>query len=189
MKLFEFKNNELQVAIEAWGLLPFKSILKKDKSRNKDTAFKEMLFIYYYVDVRSDYMYIINNKEREREIIKDIGLPHDWKIDSTVSEAISFYIEKSVSVIGNLYKDALKSVGDMSEYLRMTDELLRERTNNGGTVTTLPMITTAQEKIPKIMQNLKTAYKEVLAEQKELEGRTKGSRAMGLFEDGLKFEI
>lgn len=185
MKLFEMHDYNLNVTPEAWGLLPFKAILKKDKSRNKETAFKEMLFIYFFVDIRSDYMYITNDLEREREIIKDIGLPEDWSVDKAVQEAIVFYKEKSISVIGKLYQDALKSVGDMSEYLRMTDELLRERTNNGGTVTTLPMITTAQEKLPKIMQNLKAAYKEVLAEQKELEGRTKGSKTMGLFEDGL----
>jgi hypothetical protein len=188
MKLFEIKDYNLQVSDEAWGLLPFKAILKKDKNRNKETAFKEMLFIYYYTDIRSDYMYITNDKEREKEIIKDIGLPVEWIIDKIVQEAIDFYKAKSVSVIGKLYQDALKSVGDMSEYLRMTDQLLRERSANGGTVTTLPMITTAQEKLPKIMQNLKAAYKEVLAEQKELEGRTKGSRTMGLFEEGLQFE-
>lgn len=185
MKIFEMHDYSLTIAPEAWGLLPFKAILKKDKSRNKETAFKEMLFIYFYVDIRSDYMYITNDLEREKEIIKDVGLPEDWTMDRQVQEAIAFYRERSVSVIGKLYQDALKSVGDMSEYLRITDELLRERTNNGATVTTLPMITTAQEKLPKIMQNLKAAYKEVLAEQKELEGRTRGSRTMGLFEDGL----
>jgi len=185
MKLFEMKDYNLQVNEVAWGLLPFKAILKRDKNRNKETAFKEILFIYYYTDIRSDYMYILNDKERTTEIIKDIGLHVDWKVDKVMQDAIDFYKSKSVSVIGKLYQDALKSVGDMSEYLRMTDELLRERTNNGGTVTTLPMITTAQEKLPKIMQNLKSAYKEVLAEQKEMEGRIKGSRTMGIFEDGL----
>lgn len=188
MKLFEMHDFSLSVAPEAWGLLPFKAILKRDKSRNKETAFKEMLFIYYYTDIRSDYVYIINDKEREKEIIKDIGLDADWTMHETVKEAIDFYQKRSVSVIAMLYKDAIKSVGDMSEYLRMTDELLRERTNNGGTVTTLPMITTAQEKIPKIMQNLKAAYKEVAAEQKELEGKMKGSKSMGLFENGLDID-
>ena len=74
----------------------------------------------------------------------------------------------------------------MSLYLRSTGTLLAERTQNGGTVTTLPMIVASNKSLPEIMRNLKAAYKEVLAEQKELEGRTKGSKTMGLFEDGLK---
>ena len=188
MKLFQFKDGELSVDPEVYGLLPFKAILKKDKSRNKEQAFKEMLFIFYYTDIRSFYLIISNVDERVSEIKKDIGLDPEWKIDKVVQEAIDFYELRSLTVIGKLYKNALKSIDDMSDYLGMTDLLLRERTNNGGTVTTLPMITSAQEKLPKIMQNLKSAEKEVLKEQQELEGRTKGSRTMSMYEEGLSFE-
>ena len=38
------------------------------------------------------------------------------------------------------------------------------------------------------MKDLKTAHKEVITEQKELEGRTKGSRTLNAFEEGLTFE-
>jgi hypothetical protein len=186
MKIFEMHDYNLNVAPEAWGLLPFKAILKKDKSRNKETAFKEMLFIYYYLDIRSDYMYITNDSIREREIVKDIGLPDDWEIESHVTGAMEFY-KKFITPIQKLYKSSLKAADDVSEYLEKTGELLAERNDKGGTVTTLPMITTSLRSVPVIMKDLKAAYKEVLAEQKELEGRTKGSRTMGLFEEGLDF--
>jgi hypothetical protein len=187
MKLFEMKDYNLQVSEEAWGMLPFKAILKRDKNRNKETAFKEMLFIYFYTDIRSDYIHY-TDEERTKEIIKDIGLPVDWKIDNVIKEAIQFYEKRSVSVIGKLYKSALKSANDTSKYLEKTSELLEERNDKGGTVTTLPMITAAQKTLPDIMKNLKAAYKELLAEQKEVEGRTKGSRTMGYFEDGLTID-
>lgn len=187
MKLFEIKDYNLCVTDEAWGLLPFKAILKKDKGRNKEIAFKEMLFIYYYTDIRSDYMYITNNKEREKEIIKDIGLPETWTQDKVVQEAIEFY-NKFITPIQKLYKSSLKSVDDVSKYLERTDELLNERTDKGGVVTALNTITASLKLVPGLMKDLKAAYKEVLAEQKELEGRTKGSRTMGLFEEGLTFE-
>ena len=74
------------------------------------------------------------------------------------------------------------------EYLKNTGNLLRERNKNDGVVTTLPMIISAQEKLPKIMQNLKAAEKEVLKERIELEGKMKGKQAMGLFESGLSFD-
>lgn len=187
MKLFEMKDYNLIVSDEAWGLLPFKAILKKDKSRNKETAFKEMLFVYYYIDIRSDYMYITNDKEREKEIIKDIGLDADWKQDETVKNAVVFY-NKFITPIQKLYKSSLKSVDDVSKYLEKTDDLLNERTDKGGIVTALNTVTASLKLVPGLMKDLKAAYKEVLAEQKELEGRTKGSRTMGLFEDGLNFE-
>jgi hypothetical protein len=186
MKLFEMKDHNLCVTDEAWGLLPFKAILKRDKTRGKENAFKEMLFVYYYADVRSDYVSITNDADRIIELIKDIGLDSKWKLDEVMVSAIAFYIEKSETVISKLYKDSLVSIAEMSLYLRSTGTLLAERTQNGGTVTTLPMIVASNKSLPEIMRNLKAAYKEVLAEQKELEGRTKGSKTMGLFEDGLK---
>ena len=187
MKIFEMHDYNLNVSPEAWGLLPFKAILKKDKSRQKETAFKEMLFIYYYLDIRSDYMYITNDKIREEEIIKDIGLDPDWEIGPHVENAMEFY-KKFITPIQKLYKSSLKSVDDVSEYLEKTGELLAERSANGSTVTTLAMVTQSLKSVPLIMRDLKAAYKEVLAEQKELEGRTKGSKTMGLFEEGLQFD-
>lgn len=188
MKLFEMRDFTLSVSEEAWGLLPFKAILKRDKSRTKETAFKEMLFIYYYTDMRSDYISISDNKIRCREIVKDIGLPSDWKIDDVIKEALRYYDSMSLSPIAKLYRSSLKAADDISKYLEQTDVLLNERTANGGTVTTLAMVTSSLKSVPIIMRDLKAAYKEVLSEQKELEGRTKGSRTMGFFEDGLDYE-
>ena len=187
MNGFLLKEGVLTVEDQIWGLEPFRKILKRDKSRNKDLALKEMLFIYYYTDIKSDYL-IIDIKLRINEIIKDIQLPDNWKIDSIMQEAINFYEERSLTVIGKLYKDALTSIHEMSEYLKNTGTLLRERNKNDGVVTTLPMVISAQEKLPKIMQNLKAAEKEVLKERIELEGKMKGKQAMGLFESGLSFD-
>ena len=50
------------------------------------------------------------------------------------------------------------------------------------------MIVAANKGIPDIMRNLKAAYKEVLSEQKEMDGRNKGSRTLNAFEDGLSYE-
>jgi len=185
MKLFEMKNYNLQVDEAIWGLLPFKELLKRDKSKQKEIAFKEVLFIYFYSDIRSDYVYITDNDLRAKEIQKDVGLPKDWKIDKTLQEAIDMYESKTMTPVGKLYKSSLKAADDISNYLESTDVLLKERTDKGGVVTPLTTITSALKSVPGIMRDLKAAYKEVVAEQKEMEGRTKGSRTLGMFEDGL----
>lgn len=188
MKLFEMKEFTLQVTDEAWGVTCFKTILKRDKNRTKEIAFKEMLFIYYYTDIRSDYVYIIDDKERCKEIIKDIGLPSDWKMDSVITDAINYYNSMSLSPIAKLYKSSLKAADDISKYLEKTNELLEERTANGSVVNTLATITASLKSVPTIMKDLKAAYKEVLTEQKDMDGKTKGSRSFGLFENGLVYE-
>ena len=187
MNGFTLRDYVLTVEDNMWGLIPFKKILKRDKSRDKDRALKEMLFIYYYSDIKSDYL-IIDSKFRIEEIKKDIGLPEDWRIDSVLQEAIDFYEERSLTVVGKLYKNALAAANDISEYLTKTKELLEERDDKGKPVTTLTTIVGGISKIKTVMQDLKAAEKELIKEKIETEGRMKGQQAMGLFEAGIKFE-
>ena len=187
MNGFLLKEYVLTVEDNMWGLLPFKKILKRDKSRDKDRALKEMLFIYYYSDIKSDYL-IIDSKFRIEEIKKDIGLPEDWRIDSVLQEAIDFYEERSLTVVGKLYKNALAAANDISEYLTKTKELLEERDERGKPVTTLIIIVGGISKIKTVMQDLKAAEKELIKEKIETEGRMKGQQAFGLFENGLNYE-
>ena len=187
MNGFTLRDGVLTVDDNLWELEKFKKILKRDKSRNKDLALKEMLFIYYYTDIKSDYL-IIDIKLRTNEIIKDIQLPDNWKIDSIMEDAINFYEERSLTVIGKLYKNALLAANDISEYLTKTKELLEERDDRGKPVTTLTTIVGGISKIKVVMQDLKAAEKELIKEKIETEGRMKGQQAMGLFEAGIKFE-
>lgn len=184
MNGFTLRDGVLTVDDNLWGLEKFKKILKRDKSRNKDLALKEMLFIYYYTDIKSDYL-IIDIKLRTNEIIKDIQLPDNWKIDSIMEDAINFYEERSLTVIGKLYKNALLAANDISEYLTKTKELLEERDDRGKPVTTLTTIVGGISKIKVVMQDLKAAEKELIKEKVETEGRMKGQQQMGMFELGL----
>jgi len=187
MNGFILKQGVLTVEDNLWGLEPFKKILKRDKSRNKDLALKEMLFIYYYTDIKSDYL-IIDVKLRKEEIIKDIQLPDNWKIDLIMQDAINFYEERSLTVIGKLYKNALLAANDISEYLTKTKKLLEERDDRNKPVTTLTTIVGGISKIKVVMQDLKAAEKELIKEKVETEGRMKGQQQMGMFESGLTID-
>ncbi len=188
MNGFILKDYTLIVSDEMWGLSPFRKILKRDKSRDKDRATKEMLFVYYYCDIKSDYLIITDLKERASEIKKDINLPEDWKIDSIVQEAIDFYNERSLTVIGKLYKNALTAANDVSDYLLQTKALLEERDDKGKPITTLSVILAGLSKIKITMQDLKAAEKELIKEKIEMEGRMKGQQTFGMFESGLNFD-
>lgn len=185
MKLFEMKDWSLRVSDEAWALLPFKKLLDRDKTKNKDVAFKEMMFIYFFADIKSDYMILTSEEERIKEIKKDIGLPEKWSLDADIKAAIDFYQKRSLSVIAKLYINALKAANAVSEYLTQTEALLAERDNNGKPVNTITTIVGGIKQIKTIMQDLKAAEKEVLKEKEDMEGRKKGSQTLSIFEDGL----
>lgn len=185
MKLFKIENWEVKVQEEVWTLEPFKALLKRDKSKGKEKVFKEIAFIFHYCDLRSDYANISNPIERKEIIKKDIGLPEDWKLDGLMDQAIDFYNERSVTIIEQLYKAAVTAVDGVRNYLKDSESLLNERDANGKPIFKPGDITRALKDVKTIMQDLKAAEKEVMKEKKETEGRTKGSREYGVFEDGL----
>jgi hypothetical protein len=185
MKLITLKGWDLQVAEEAWGISAFRDILERDKSKEKERAINELLYVYHYCDIRSDFS-ITPENEKEAVLKEQIKLPAKWKADKKVQAAIEVYKKFSETPIQRLYKQSLKSAQDIGNYLEMTDVLLAERDNNGKPVTDISKITASLQRIPKLMSDLKAAYKEVVQEQKDLEGKQKGSKTMNMFEDGIK---
>ena len=183
MKLFEMKNWQLHVNDIAWAYLPFKKLLTRDKTKDKGKALKEMLFIWHYCDIKSDYMHLTDLPTRVEEIKKDIDLPKIWKIDKDMKVAIDFYEKNSVTVIERLYRQTLAAADAIGDYLANSKTLLAERDMQGKVVTDIAKITTAAGRVPKLMSDLKSAYREVIKEQEDRDGRSKGSKKFNVFED------
>lgn len=185
MKLFQMKNWVLTLDEEVWGLRPFKALLDRDKSKDKEIANSEMLFIWYYIDVKSNFL-MLPEKEREEAIKKEIdGLPDDWKMDAKVKEAIEFYKKYSETVLQFLYKKAVKAANDVGDYLEKTNVLLNERDRTDKPIYKIKDITNGLKDVKIIMKNLKEAEKEVIKEAEDNEGKTKGSKKYNTFEEGL----
>lgn len=185
MKLFKIEKWSLFLEEEVWGFSAFNKLLKRDKTKEKEIALKEMLFVYFYTDVKSDYLHM-QDEEKLIEIKKDIGLPVKWKLDKDILDAIELYKKLSHTVIEQLYLQSLKSAAAIGDYLENSAELLAERDNNGRPVNDISKITMAVQKIPKLMGDLKAAYKEVVKEQEDNENKKKGSKSFNIFEDGFK---
>jgi len=184
MKLFQLKNWQLVVSEEAWGLSAFKKLLDRDKTKDKEVAHAEMLFVWYWCDVKSDYT-ALSEAEREIKLKNDIdGLPAKWKKDKHIDAAIELYSQFE-TLIERLYRQSYKSATDIGDYLENTKALLEERDAQGKPVTDIAKISTANGRMPKLMADLKATYKEVIKEQEDNENKKKGSKTFNLFEDGL----
>jgi hypothetical protein len=181
------KNWELTVSEEAYGLLPFKKIMDRDKSKYKSKALAELLFIWFWCDIKSDYL-IMDEKERLIELKKDIAnLPENFKIDELIQSGIDLY-RKHETVIEKLHKQALKSATEVGNYLENTKAILSERDNSGKPVTKIADITRGLKDVKIIMKELKLTEKEVIREQENSEDRKKGSKSMNMYEDGLSLD-
>lgn len=183
MKLFEMKNWQLVISEEAWSLLPFQKILNRDKTKGKEKAMKDMLFIYFFCDVRSDYL-SMPERERIKEIKHDVGLDDSWTIDSIIQEGIDLYT-KGETPLEQLYRQTVIAIHAVGDYLERSKELLEERDKMGKPVNDISKITNAVKAVPKLMSDLKLAYKEVIKEKEDNENKKKGSRSFNIFEEGL----
>lgn len=185
MKLFKMTDWKLTLDEAVWGLTPFKTLLDRDKTKEKVIANGEMLFIWYYTDIKSDFLFL-PEKERVKEIKSNIGaLPDKWKPDKAVMTAIDFYRKMSETTIQYLYKKSQKSAQEVADYLSNTKVLLEDRDNSGRPIYKIGDITKAQKDISQIMKNLREAEKEVIKEAKDNEGKSKGQQQFNTFEGGL----
>ena len=179
IKLFKLDDYEVVVEPEAIMLKPFKALWDRDKSKGKTIAKQEFAFIFFVSDPRSDYQYIIDKEERERQVILALGMPEKWKADKKVYDAMEFY-ESFKPVSAGLLEDTRVAINKLREMLRNID--LDERDDKGKPVHTLSSITQTIKQIPALVRDLdeaeRTLSKDILAEAK-----ARGSQQKALFED------
>lgn len=182
MNLFEIVNNVVTFSPQALMIGPFKKIWDADESEDKINANLGLAFIYYMSDERSDFMHILDDDERAEEIKKFIDLPLSWNDKSKeVVRAIHYYEQLSVTTSTKLLQSTrsiLQKIGLFLDNVNM--EAVDERTKKP--IHDITKITSAVEKIPKLIKALSEIEKEVIKE-KELKAQS-GNRTQSLFDDG-----
>lgn len=161
LKLFTYEGYKINIEPEALMLVPIKKIWERDKSKTKDTALKELAFIYFYSDPRSDYQYILDPIKRKKEIKLGEDLPEEWEIDDDLQEAISFY-ESFIPISASLLQDTKMAINKVRLYLRDID--LHAVDDKGKPIHTINSITSAIKLIPSLVKDLQDAEKALNSE-------------------------
>ena len=173
MKLFKYEGYEVRVAPEALTLKPFKKLWSRDKSKDKEKAIMELSFLYFYCDPRSDYQYIIDDEIRMDAVKEGQGLPEDWKPDTAVKEAITFYrsFDTTSAVLLRAASEAVDKIQKLIKELEPND------------TKSLKEYLMALKLIPEVASMIQDAEK-ALNEEQEF-GEAKGAMEKTLFDDGL----
>ncbi len=179
MKLFQLDESynvifEPQVAL----LKPFAAIIKRDRTKTKTQASKELAFVYFYCDIKSDYMIHTDPKIREQSIKADLIIKDSWKIDKVMEAAIEYYDSMSQSVTSTILKDSTYVAAKLSSKMReaVDDEDLD--------IADMDKLLNGIKKLPDVISSLQKAEQAVLKEIQEEQGRL-GSKEKALFEDGF----
>jgi len=189
MGLFKIENHIPVIDVEIKTIKEFAKIITKDKDRFKKLAYKELAYIFHTTDFSSPYA-IYQKEEREKRVIKDVGLDSDWKPDIYVKEAIEKYKElsetptiKSVKAI----KESLITSSKVIEAIQQSVEnnLKHEETDDfdiDDMISKVDKLLTLSEKLPKAIESLNNLEEKVKAEQLG-NSKLKGGGKLNAFEE------
>lgn len=176
MKLLRYEGYKVVIEPELLVLKPFKQIWTRDRTINKDRALAEIAFIYFMADPRSDYQYLVDDKERMEAIKEGEGLPLKWQPDRIVTEAMDFYMSfKPISAL--LLEDTRFMVDKYRKRLKAQefDDLEIKDLKEAGALI---------KQIPSLVKDLNEAEKALNSEMRE-PGRMRGQGEKTIFEDDL----
>lgn len=90
MKLIKVENYELKVADEALLVRPIRKLWKQDRSKEKESFYKQMSVLYFTYDPTSNYSYIPSEKDRMKEVLIQEGIS-DFKETTEFKDAVEAY--------------------------------------------------------------------------------------------------
>ena len=150
----------------------------------KERALAEMAYIYFMEDFRSDFSDIVDDIEREAEVIKVVGLSEDYKEDQLVKDAREFYRKRSEEITPLLLlRDAKIVIDRMRAFYREVDFLALDK--NGKAKYDIDKVARVIERSAGILENLSKLEQMVKKEVQSKKDRV-GSKMKATFEDGIR---
>lgn len=185
MHILEYTNYEVVPTEEAFLIKPIRELYNADKSKNKEKFMQQMSILYFMVDPRSSYNYIIDSDDRYKAILEQEGLPKDYKVDKKLQTAMDIYKEHTTTSSYLLLQDMKVAIEKVRQFLREVD--LNAVDDKGKPLYTINSVTTAIKQIPQLAKDVMEAEK-VIAREIEEQGRARGgNQNKTLFEDGFNF--
>lgn len=167
MKLIEYDGVEFKVADEAFLSRPIRELYRKDKSKNKEEFWRQISYMWFMVDPRSSYTYLIDERERDAEIRKQEGLASDWKPSKELLEAMDIYKRQTTTTASLLLEDMRYGLDSIRAIIRRIGKSINiedsEDEEGGGMALkldkALDSMTKAVDKIPDLAKKLVEAEK------------------------------
>lgn len=163
MKLIKVDNYELKVADEALLVKPIRKLFNQDRSKGKESFYKQMSILYFVYDPSSNYSYIVNDKERLNEVLAQEGIT-DFKMTPEFKDAVEAYKKLTVTPSSIFLEDIQMVMDKMRKALKNIDfESLDEK----DMVNAIKTVTAVVSATPKLTKDLAAARKAVEKEREE----------------------
>ena len=182
--MFDLINNRLAISEEAYLLKPFKKLWDRDKTKLKERSLAEMGFIYFMEDFKSDFSDIVDEEDRQTEVISVLELSPDWKEDDVVKAAREFYRKRSEEITPLLMlRDAKIVIDRMRDFYRAVDFLALDK--NGKAKYDIGKVAGVIERSAGILEGI-TKLENMVKKEVQAKRDKVGSKLKATFEDGME---
>lgn len=182
MHILEYNNYQVEPTQEAFLIKPIRDLYNADKTKTKDKFMTQMSIIYFLVDPRSSYNYIIDEKDRLAAIIEQEGLSANFKIDKKLQSAIDIYKKHTITTSYLLLQDTKLAIDKVRQFLRDVD--LTAVDDKNKPIYTINSVTSAIKQIPQLAKDVIDAEKAITREIEE-QGKLRGTANKTLMDDGI----
>ena len=176
--LFDLKAGQVVLNAESLAVPIFNKIWKRDKSKAKEKANKEIAYIFFMCDFNSPYVAYPNTKRRE-VIVSDFMKDSKWKEDKDILEAMEKYLEFQETHTMRLMKAAKGAADKLASYFEHVDFL--EIGENGRPLYNAKDVAINLEKVGSIVESLDKLENKIKKEIKS-DSRVRGGGDIGLYE-------
>ena len=180
MKLIEFDGLEFKIADEALLVRPIRELFEKDKSKKKENFWKQISYLWFMVDPRSTYQYLVDEQKRSEEIIAQEGLGKDWKPSFELREAMEIYRKNTTTTASLLLEDMRRGVEGLRAILRSFESITISDGRAASQIAS--SITATIAKIPELMKAMSDAEK-ALEKDFATEDKARGNNIKAIGED------
>lgn len=180
MKLIEFDGADFKVADEAFLIRPIRELFQRDKSKKKETFWKEISYLWFMCDPRSTLLYIVDESERDKELRLQEGFDSSWTPDAILKQAMEMYRQHTVTTSSLLLESMRKGIENVRNFLSAVDLFAVDK--NDKPIYQVSTMTSALKQVPELARALSEAEKS-LAKDFDTSDKARGTTEKAIGED------
>ncbi len=183
MKIFDLVENRVEITPQALLISPFSEIWKRDKSKDKINAYKEISYIWFFVDFNSPY-FQYPDKEKELLIKEQVIEDKTYKITELVTKGIEIYKQLNSTPSLEMLESSQRVIHKMKDYFDTVD-FTETQTNKSGIeepTFDIDRISKAITNMPKLMESINQA-KDICKKEQSNADRVRGNKDVGAWEE------
>lgn len=152
------------------------------RSKDRKLLLKELAYIYFHTDLKSDFQFQVDANERKRDLIKYLDLDASWTVGPEVKKAIEAYKYLSQTVSSKLLATVYSIVDKIEAQLNSID--LDERDKSNKPIWNIKQIQEVAQRLPYVMESIDKAEKIYIRSQED-NTKIRGTKTKSLYEDDL----